>query len=200
MTTTEKLSVVVPADWVAGPPQGQWTYADYAELPDDGMCYEVVKGVLYMSPSPVPGHQSISSQLMIYLGQLVQIAGLGRIFAEPTDVELSPGNIVKPDVFVLLNEHLERIKPTRIVGAPDLVVEILSPGTMRYDVGGKLRAYERARVPEYWIVSPGEQVVELLVLKGETYQSLGVFQGEAVLPSQIVPDWSVKVAQLFAFL
>jgi len=200
MTTTERLSVVVPADWVPGPPQGQWTYTDYAAIPDDGKCYEVVKGVLYMSPSPTPGHQSISSQLVMYLCQLVQITGSGRVFAEPTDVELSPGYIVKPDVFVILSEHLDRIKQTRIVGAPDLVVEILSPGTMRHDLNEKLRAYKQAQVLEYWIVSPGEQVVELLVLENGAYQSLGVFQGSAVLPSRIVPDWSVKVEQFFAFM
>ena len=63
MTTTAKIPTVVPADWVPGPPQGQWTYADYAAIPDDGKCYEVVKGVLYMSPAPTPGHQSISVKI-----------------------------------------------------------------------------------------------------------------------------------------
>jgi len=103
-------------------------------------------------------------------------------------------------VFVILKKHLERITSTRIMGAPDLVAEILSPGTMRHDLHSKLAAYERAGVPEYWIVSPGEQVVELLVLEDGIYQSLGVFQGIAILPSRIVPDWSVEVQQFFAFL
>jgi Uma2 family endonuclease len=200
MTTTERLSVVVPADWVAGPPQGQWAYADYAALPDDGKCYEVVKGVLYMSPSPTPGHQDVNCEILGYLRQFVKLPGLGRVFAEPTDVELSPGNIVKPDVFVILKTHLERITSARIVGAPDLVVEILSPGTMRHDLHAKFDAYVQAEVPEYWIVNPAERVVELLVLERGVYRSLGVFQGEAVLSSQIVPDWSVRTEQLFAYL
>jgi len=200
MTTTERLSVVVPADWVSGPPQGQWTYTDYAAIPDDGKCYEVVKEVLYMFPSPTPGHQDVNLEIAAYLRQFVKLTGRGRVFTEPTDVELSSGNIVKPDVFVILNEHLDRIKLTRIVGAPDLVVEILSPGTMRHDLNQKFRAYEQAQVPEYWVVNPGEQVVELLVLENGVYQSLGVFHGTAVLPSRIVPDWSVKVEQFFAFM
>jgi Uma2 family endonuclease len=200
MTTTERLPVVVPANWVPGPPQGQWTYADYAAIPDDGKIYEVVKGVLYMSPAPTPGHQNISAGIVAYLYQFVQLAGLGRVFAEPTDVELSSGDIVQPDVFIVLNEHLDRIKRNRIVGAPDLVIEILSPGTWRHDLHAKFDAYARAQVPEYWIVSPGEQVVELFVLENGDYQSLGVFQGEAVLPSRIVPNWSVTVEQLFAFV
>ena len=200
MTTVARLPAVVPADWVPGPAQGQWTYADYAAIPDDGKRYEVVKGVLYMSPAPTPGHQSVSVEIVAYLRQFIQMAGLGRVFSAPTDVELSPGDVVQPDVFVLLNEGPGQIGRTRITGAPDLAVEILSPGTMRHDLHEKLDAYERARVPEYWIVNPGECTVEVLALENNSFRSLGVFQGEAVLASRIVPDWSVKVAQFFAFL
>jgi len=200
MTTTERLPSVVAANWVPGPERGQWTYADYAAIPDEGKYYEVVRGVLYMSPAPTPEHQDISGEIFGYLRQFVKLAGLGRVFAEPTDVELSPGDIVRPDVLVILNEHLGRIELSHIVGAPDLVVEILSPGTMRHDLKGKLEAYERAQVPEYWIVSPGEQVIELLVLENRVYQSPGVFQGSAVLPSRIVPGWAIPVERLFAFV
>jgi Uma2 family endonuclease len=200
MTTAERLPTVVRADWVPGPPQGQWTYADYAAIPDDGKCYEVVKGILYMSPSPIPDHQNVSLEVAAYLRQHVKLTRRGQVFTESTDVELNPGDIVKPDVLVVLNEHYERITSKRIVGAPDLVVEILSPGTWRHDLREKLDAYAEAGVPEYWIVSPGEQVVELFVLENGAYQSLGVFQGAAVLPSRIVPDWSVPVEQFFAFL
>jgi len=200
MTTIARLPAVVPADWVPGPPQGQWTYADYAAIPDDGQIYEVVNGVLYMAPAPSMGHQGISLEISAYLRQFVQMVGLGRVFASPTDVELSVGNVVQPDVFVVLNEHLDRMTYSRLIGAPDLVVEILSPGTMRHDLHEKLDAYARTQVPEYWIVIPGERVVELLVLENEVYRSPGVFQGEAILPSRIVPDWSVTVGQFFAFM
>lgn len=200
MTTIERLPAVVPANWVPGPPQGQWTYNDYAAIPDDGKRYEVVKGVLYMSPAPTPGHQGIKGEIFAYLRQFVQLAGLGRVLDAPTDVELNPGDIVQPDVLVLLNEHLDQIGSTRVFGAPDLVVEVLSPGTMSHDMHGKRDAYERAQVPEYWIVSPGEQVVELFVLEGGVYQSLGVFQGSAILPSLVVPGWSVPVERFFAFI
>lgn len=60
MTTAERLPVVVPADRVPGPLQGQWTYTDYAAIPDDGQRYELVRRVLYMTPTPTPGHQSVS--------------------------------------------------------------------------------------------------------------------------------------------
>lgn len=199
MTTLERLSVVVPADWVPGPQQGQWTYADYASIPEDGHRYEIVNGVLYMAPSPSLGHQGIAGEIFAYLRNFVQMAGLGRVFVAPTDVELSYKNVVQPDVFVVLNEHLDRMAGSRLIGAPDLVVEIASPSTARHDLREKQDAYARASVPEYWIVTPGEQVVEVLVLEDSLYSSLGVFHGYAILPSRIVPDLPVRVEQFFAF-
>lgn len=199
MTTLERLSVVVPADWVPGPQQGQWTYADYATIPEDGHRYEIVNGVLYMAPSPSLGHQGIAGEIFAYLRNFVQMAGLGRVFVAPTDVELSYKNVVQPDVFVVLNEHLDRMAGSRLIGAPDLVVEIASPSTARHDLREKQDAYARASVPEYWIVTPGEQVVEVLVLEDSLYSSLGVFHGYAILPSRIVPDLPVRVEQFFAF-
>ena len=196
---TAKFPTVVPADWMPGPPQGQWTYADYAAIPDDARRYEVVAGVLYISPAPNLGHQGIAGEIFVHIHRCVQMAGLGRVFVAPADVELSMGNVVQPDVFVLLNRHLDRLAHSRLLGAPDLVVEILSPGTMRHDLRAKLEAYERAQVAEYWIVNPGERVVELLVFERGAYRSLGAFQGDDVLPSQIVAAWSVPVEQLFAF-
>ena len=76
MTTTEKSSVVLPADWVPGPPQGSWTYDDYAALPDDGRRYEIVNGVLIMAPAPTPEHQDIVGMIFHYLLVQVKFAGL----------------------------------------------------------------------------------------------------------------------------
>ena len=199
MATIEKLSVVVPADWVAGPKRGQWTYADYAAVPEDGQRYEVVSGVLYMSPSPNVEHQRIAKMIVAVLSRFVEHTGLGEVFQSPLDVELSAGNIVQPDVFVLLNEHSDRVMETRILGAPDLVVEIASPSTARHDLSKKLDAYARAGVPEYWVVTPGSRTVEVLVLEGYVYGSYGLFRGLAVLPSHIVPNKSIRVEQFFAF-
>ncbi len=199
MTTIERLAVVVPADWVPGPKQGQWTYTDYAAIPEDGHRYEVVNGVLYMAPAPSLGHQGIALEIAAYLRNFVQMTGLGRVFIAPADVELSYKTVVQPDVFVVLNEHLDRMAGSRLIGAPDLVVEIASPSTARHDLREKQDAYARAGVAEYWVVTPGEQVIELLVLENGLYNSLGVFRSRAVLPSRIVPDMPVRVEQFFAF-
>ncbi|GAC1497209.1 MAG: hypothetical protein NVS2B12_01450 [Ktedonobacteraceae bacterium] len=187
MILSERFSVVIPADWVPGPGQGHWTYNHYAALQDDGHRYEIVDGVLFMSLSPSESHQSTVGWFYHYLLLHVQIAGLGRTYIAPFDVELAPDVVVQPDVVVVLNAGREKITPARIVGAPDLVVEVSSPSTTGYDRREKQDAYARTRVGEYWIVDAVAQTVEVLVLEGKVYHSWGVFSGPMGLVSRVVP-------------
>ena len=198
MATTEGLSVVVLADWVLGPQQGQWTYEDYAAIPEDGHRYEVVNGVLYMSPSPNLGHQSIVGEIFAYLRDFAWSEELGEVFIAPVDVELSKGNVVQPDVLVVLKKHLARLRKSRVIGAPDLVVEVASPSTARHDVHAKLDAYASAGVSEYWVVDPGAQTVKVLILEHSIYRSLGIFSGQATLPSQVMLGLPIRVEQFFS--
>lgn len=196
--TSDTLPVVIPADHVTGTSQGSWTYLDYARLSGDGQRYEIVDGVLYMPPAPNISHQDASGWFFFYLTTHVRLAGLGRVFHAPCDVELAPNAVVQPDVIVVLNTNLGIITPSHIVGVPDLLVEITSPGTVGYDRRTKQDAYARAGVPEYWIADPAAQTVEVLQLEHDSYRSMGVFQGQATLPSRIVPGLPVRVAQFFA--
>ncbi len=193
----DSLPMTVRADHVAGPPQGQWTYDDYAAIPDDGHRYEVINGVLYMVPAPNIGHQGANMRFSFYLFMYVEVPGLGRVFHPPTDVELAPFVVVQPDITVILNNHLNRITFQRIVGAPDLVVEIASPGTSGYDRNNKLNTYAAAGVLEYWIADPIGRTVEVLTLEQGNYRTLGVFQGQVNLPSQVIPNLPVQVEQFF---
>jgi Uma2 family endonuclease len=197
MTTTERTSVMIPANWVPGPKQGQWTYQDYAAIPEDGHRYEVVRGVLYMSPAPNMRHQRIAGRIFYYLVTYIDLRGFGNVYQAPTDVELSSGNIVQPDVFVVLNIHLDRATLSRLRGAPDLVVEVASSGTACYDLNEKLNAYARAGVSEYWVVNPDAYTIEVLKLEDSAFCSLGLFSGSAMLSSFVVPDLPVRVEQFF---
>ncbi len=198
-TTMERQSVVTRADRVPGPEQGHWTYNHYAALPDDGRRYEIVDGVLYnMTPSSGRSHQNAALWLAHYLLMHVKVAGLGQVFSAPFDVVLAPDVVVQPDVLVVLNENSEKITEARIVGAPDLVVEVSSPATAGYDRREKQDAYAHAGVPEYWIADPASRTVEVLILEGGAYQSAGVFSGQATLLSKIVPAIAeVRVEQFF---
>jgi len=190
--------MVTTADNMPGPGQGRWTYKDYAALPDDGRRYEIVDGVLFMAPSPGRWHQKSSGRLFRYLAAHVEDAGLGEVYEAPFDVELALNVVVQPDVVVLLNANLEKITDSRIIGAPDLVVEVASPGTMGHDRTRKLQAYARAGVPEYWIADPWSRTIEVFALEINSYRSLGIFEGKATLPSEVISDFPVPVEQFFA--
>ena len=200
MTTVsdDSVAMVLPADDVPGPKQGDWTYEEYAALPDDGNHYEIMNGVLLMTPSPEAGHQSSMLLIGHYLLLAVQFPGLGRVLGAPFDVRLAPGRVVQPDLLVVLNANLHRIEEKYMVGGPDLVVEIASPSTATYDRLSKFEAYKEAGVSEYWMVHPQKKTVEVLVLEEGDYRSLGIFKGRDTLPSRVVPAIAdVAVGQFF---
>ena len=199
ITTRYLVRLTARADDVPGPPQGCWTYADYAALPDDGRRYEILDGMLYMVAGPNTAHQRAVGRFFYHLTTHVELTGRGMVFHSPYDVELAPKDVAQPDVVVVLNAHLDIIKASHIVGVPDLLVEVLSPGTAAQDRRRKRERYARAGVPEYWIANPFRKMVEVLVLEGDAYRSLGVFSGAETLPSRIVPDFPVPVEQFFAY-
>ena len=188
--------MIIRAEGVPGPKQGAWTYNDYAAL-DDGKRYEIVNGVLFLIPTPWLLHQRVVGEVFIYLFDHVTSADLGEVVIGPIDVELAPDVVLQPDIVVMLNTGPGKITDTHFIGAPDLVIEVSSPGTIGYERREKQDAYARGGVPEYWIVNPEAQTIELLVLEAGEYRSLGIFRGQAKLPSQVVPNLPVRVEQLF---
>ncbi len=198
MTTTSDVpQVVTLADWVPGPKQGDWTYDQYAALPDDGKRYEIVNGVLLMAPSPTGPHQDSVGEVFFHLRSHLKLTGLGLVRLAPFDVELTPKDVFQPDVFVVLNAHLGRVLKKKVVGAPDLVVEVSSPGTAAFDRLTKYDTYARAGVPEYWIINTDRRTVEVLALENGKYHSLGIFRGRQMIPSRILPELAVQVEQFF---
>ncbi len=195
-TAGTTLLVTRPANEVPGPPQGKWTWDDLVALPDDGRRYEIIDGVLYVTPPPGTGHEAMNAALICRLYEHVVDTGLGMVFGGNTGVELAPRVVVIPDVVVVLTPNLSRITDRSIAGPPDLVVEIASPSTAGYDRRQKQDAYARAGVPEYWIADPAHRTIEVLCLEGGHYQSLGVFQGATTLPSRVLPGFPTLVEQL----
>ncbi len=150
-----------------------------------------------MAPAPDLDHQSIALRISHYLFVHVELTGLGRVFPAPVDVVLGQRDVFQPDVVVVLNAHLDRLARGKIMGAPDLVVEIASPATAAYDRLTKYATYARAGIVEYWIVKPTTHTVEVLMLERGEYRSLGIFSGQAMLPSRIIPELPVSVEQFF---
>ena len=138
------------------------TWEDVLRMPDDGNRYECIGGRLYMTPAPVTRHHRISTRLEMALMSLLEHAGFGELFRAACLVEFpGTGDRVQPDIFFVSNERRGIIGERAVLGAPDLVVEILSPSTAHRDRGVKLDLYARRGVREYWIVDPEEDVVDV---------------------------------------
>jgi Uma2 family endonuclease len=198
MLDVERQTMLTPADWIPG--QGHWTYNSYANLPEDGQRYEIVDGVLlHMTPAPGIPHQNAAQWLFRYLATRIIDTDLGKVFMAPVDVELLPRTVFQPDIVVVLNEGLYKITSSHIVGPPDLIIEVASPGTATYDQTTKREAYALAGVTEYWLVDPVQHTVEVLSLQNARYQSMGILHGRDTLISQVVPTMiEVRVEQFFA--
>lgn len=104
-----------------------------------------------MNLAPSTHHQTVSRRLQFQLYQEIELTGRGQVFDAPVDLQLTDFDIVQPDLVIVLSQN-KIITPTRILGVPDLVVEILSASTRRYDLNDKRALFERCKVPEYWAV------------------------------------------------
>lgn len=178
-------------------PGPHFTYEDYRLLPEDRR-YEIVEGELLVTPAPSTRHQRILVRLILNLASFVEASGLGTVLPAPTDVVLANESVVHPDLLFVTREHLGIIASTGVHGAPDLVVEILSPSTANRDQVVKRKLYARYGVREYWIVDPLAGSVEVLV---ECQAGLGmgrVFSAGSLLTSPLLPGLSLSVDDLFA--
>ncbi len=184
------------AKTAAGP--RAWTYAEYAAIPQDSQRYEVLWGELIVAPSPGEPHQRFGGSLHVVLWNFVAARGMGRIYSAPFDVELSPHNIVQPDVLFVSEARMGIIHESRVIGAPDLVVELLSPSTAAVDRAKKRDAYADAGVPHYWIADPRYPSIEAYQLAGDTYRLLARAEGEEPFTPEMFPGLSFTPQQLRA--
>lgn len=152
------------------------TWDDYAALPDDGKRYELMEGELIVSPAPAFGHQEIVAELTAILRPYAKKHALGKVVASPLDVRLDEHTVCQPDLVFIRTERLG-IVAEQVLGAPDLVIEVLSPGSAQRDRRVKAALYARFGVPHYWIVSPQDEVVLLYRLAGDAYERVAIYQG-----------------------
>jgi Uma2 family endonuclease len=183
------------------PRQGQWTWDDYLRLPDDdGQRYEIIEGVLYVTAAPIFDHQFSVSRLARILGNFVDTGSLGMVLVAPFDVRL-PGvaNPVEPDVMFFRRGNEPQAGDKYFQGVPDLVVEVLSPGTSRVDRGVKLKAYEKAGVAEYWLADPRTRLITVFLfdLGRRKYGEPRRFGPEESVHSDVLAGFEAAVTGLF---
>ena len=178
------------------PPRGGWTEADYFALPDTNRLIELSEGELVMPPHPTDTHQRIVGLLYRRLHAFVESMDLGIVRFAPLPVRLWQGKIREPDILFVSHAHADRIAE-QVYGPPDLVVEVIAPGTRRLDRGQKFLEYARAGVDEYWLVDPQAQTIEAFVLEEDAYTLLGKFCPGEGARSQILTGFEVPVDDTF---
>ncbi len=197
-TVPDDLSVL-PSDQ-SWPSQGQWTYEDYLRLPDNGLRYEIIKGVLYMANAPSFAHQYAVNEIAFALTAHCKMKQSGRVVSAPFEVHLAENvRPVLPDVLYLADAKRLAVAAKYFEGVPDLIVEVLSPSSRRHDMHTKLGIYEQAGVPEYWLVDPVNHFVDVYFLPegGREYVLLQTFTAVDNITSNILPDFQLPAATVF---
>ncbi len=181
------------------PAQGQWTYADYLNLPDDGNRYEIIEGVLYVSNAPNSDHQFTVAETSRQIGNFVLEHNLGRVLVAPFEVHLSETTKpVQPDILFVRVEHWPTERIAFFAGASDLMIEVISPSSVRTDRVVKFTAYERAGVAEYWLANPHIRAVEVYTISNGEYALLGEFTGDEQIKSSVLEGIDLVTNRLFA--
>ena len=186
----------VPSWEGAIPEKRTYTYNDYATLPE-GAPYQLIGGQLIMTPSPIPYHQEVLRKLGFKILVFLEKKELGHLYYAPLDVCFSDSDVYQPDIIFIQKEREEIIGDTKIEGAPDMVIEILSPSTAYYDLRNKFRTYEKHGVNEYWIVDPGLKRVEVYENKGKKFEMYMEVEGEGSISSKVLEGFSVTLDEVF---
>ncbi len=182
-----------------------FTYKDYLDWPDEER-WELIDGIPYdMSPAPSPEHQFIISRLIARFQNFVDDKNIPcRVAPAPFDVRLPEGDqadeqtltVVQPDISIVCDPG--KIDGRGCKGAPDLVVEIVSPSTAKRDIESKFDLYQRAGVPEYWIIHPGEKYLIVYKLdKNKEYYRAGVYSAQETVSLKIKEELQIQLSRIF---
>ena len=177
------------------------TYDDFVLFPEDGLRHELIDGEHYVTPSPIRKHQSIVGNLYFLLRAYLEGRNAGRVFVAPFDVLFSLFDVVEPDLLYISRERLADVLTTaNVKGAPDLVVEVASPGTRRRDETIKRRFYERFGVAEYWVIDPEVDTIRIYRREGARFAraaELALESGDT-LTTPLLPALELPLVKIFA--
>ncbi len=177
-------------------PPGAWTYDDLQALPDDGRRFEIIEGELYEMPSPTSPHALAIAALIRLLIPLMDKLG-GTCLTAPLDVFFPGADPVQPDFMVILPDGDARIVTRGVEGAPDLVIEVLSPSNRVHDLLTKRALYARAGVREYWIVDPEARTLQMLGLDRDAFHEMVAASGTDHPVSPLFGPLPVAVNEIF---
>jgi Uma2 family endonuclease len=174
------------------------TYDDLEVIPREraGDRHEIINGELVVTPSPIPIHQVVSSNIEYALERHVRESGVGIVLHAPVDIRLTPDNVLIPDIIFIAHDRRHVIGPKTIDAPPDLVVEILSAGTRQRDLTVKRDLYARFGVREYWIVDPADRTVAVFERVDNRYQPVPTSEDGAI-QSRVLPELRITREAVF---
>jgi len=180
---------------------GRYSYDDYKSLSNaTDKRYELLDGDLLVVPSPTTTHQRVLGNLYLLLAQHVNANNLGQVLFAPVDVVFGEGarrDVAQPDMLYVSHANKGVFTEGEVRGAPDLVVEILSPSTGLLDKGYKKVLYGRYKVSEYWLVDPQSQTIEVFALTEQGYRTAGMFRGNDQFESNLFPAFRPDLSAVF---
>jgi Uma2 family endonuclease len=173
------------------------TAADYRDLPEGPPYYQLIEGDLYMAPSPDLFHQDVLGNLYHLLRLYLADHPIGSVHIAPSDVQFTDLNIFQPDLYFVSKSRKSILSKQGAEGAPDLVVEVLSPKTAKLDKGLKRDVYARTGVDEMWIVDPAAKRIHVFRLDESAKEPAAVFSGRQSITSRLFPGLKIPVAKVF---
>jgi Uma2 family endonuclease len=173
------------------------TVENYRLLPETGPRYQLIQGDLYMAPAPNRFHQEISRNLQFELHSYLKGNPIGKLFDAPFDVYLDDINVFQPDIIIVLNERLGILTEDGAEGAPELVIEILSPKTRRLDLVNKKQEYARAGVKELWIIDPEPRTITIHRFASEGLEEIRQIDEAGDLATDLLPGFHLAAAAIF---
>lgn len=173
------------------------TARQYRLMPETGPRYQLINGDLRMAPAPNRYHQVISRNLEFILLSFLEEHPIGELYHAPFDVYLSDIDVFQPDIVVIRNENLRILTAIGAEGAPDLVIEILSPKTRILDLEPKRQAYSREGVTELWIIDPAPQTVAVYRFNENLEAPVAVKEATDILESPLLPGLQIDLQKVF---
>jgi len=179
------------------PTGARHTVADYLNLPDAGERVQLIAGEYVVNPSPSSSHQNAAMSLALSLAAHQRPRG-GYVAFAPLDVVLGDDTVVQPDLLVVVAARRSIVTAERVIGAPDLVVEILSPSTRKLDSVTKRDLYGKHGVREYWLVDPEAERVEVYVLAADRLELRELVDRGELRSREVLEGFAMPVADVFA--
>ena len=178
-------------------PRIRLTYEDYRDTPEDAR-YELIDGELILAAAPLMTHQRLQSRLGSRMEIFAEYTDSGKVFFSSTDVVLSETDVVQPDLIFISKERAHIIAEEAVFGAPDLVIEILSPSTAARDMGYKRDLYERHGVKEYWMADVDSVWIRVLRLNAAGFfEVVGTYGEGDSFTSSVLAGFTVNVSEVF---